>query len=122
MILAGAFVGYLPLALLGDGAAVLLAPLSAPALWPVVLWAGLMAAALPALLFLHGVRAIGPTRTSIVALVEPVAGALLAAVLLAETLGPAQIAGGVLVLVAAVLLQRGGRVVADHEAELQPEG
>jgi len=49
-------------------------------------------------------------------LIEPVAGATLAAVLLAELLGPVQVAGGVLVLAGAALLQRGGEAAEPHEA------
>ena len=91
-------------------------PFRDPAALPVLLWAGVAAAGVPALLFLLGIRSIGPTRTSIVALLEPVFGVLLAAVLLGEALGPVQVAGGALVLVAAGLLQRGGEDAEPHEA------
>ena len=91
-------------------------PLRDPAVLPVLLWAGVAGAAVPTLLFLVGVRSIGPTRTSIVGLMEPVSGALLAALLLGEALGPVQLAGGALVLGAAALLQRGRRDAPPHEA------
>jgi drug/metabolite transporter, DME family len=91
-------------------------PFGDPAALPVLLWAGVAGAGVPALLFLLGIRSIGPTRTSIVALLEPAFGALLAAVLLGEALGPVQVAGGALVLVAAGLLQRGGEDAEPHEA------
>jgi drug/metabolite transporter (DMT)-like permease len=45
-----------------------------------------------------------------------VAGATLAAVLLAELLDPLQVAGGLLVLAAAALIQRGGEAAEPHEA------
>jgi drug/metabolite transporter (DMT)-like permease len=82
----------------------------------VLLWAGIAGAGVPTLLFLLGIRSIGPTRTSIVALLEPVFGALLAAFLLGEAMGPIQAAGGVLVLAGAALLQRDGGDAEPHEA------
>lgn len=91
-------------------------PFRDPAAVPILLWAGVAGAGVPTLLFLLGIRSIGPTRTSIIALLEPVFGALLAAVLLSEALGPVQLAGGVLVLLAAALLQRGGEDAEPHEA------
>ena len=91
-------------------------PFRDPAALPALLWAGIAGAGIPALLFLLGIRSIGPTRTSIVALLEPVFGALLAAVMLGEALGPVQVAGGALVLGAAALLQRGGENAEPHEA------
>jgi drug/metabolite transporter (DMT)-like permease len=91
-------------------------PLEEPSTLPVLLWAGVAGAGVPTLLFLLGIRSIGPTRTSIIALLEPVFGALLAAVLLGEALGPIQAAGGVLVLAGAALLQRDGGDAEPHEA------
>ncbi len=107
--------GYLALVVATGVTDVALLPLRDPAALPALLWAGLAGAGLPALLFMLGIRSIGPTKTSIVALLEPVFGALLAAVLLAETLGPQQVAGGILVLAAATLLQRGGEDAEPHE-------
>lgn len=87
-------------------------PMAHPAVWGLLLVAGVPGAGLASALFLTGVRMIGGTRTGILALFEPVVGVVLAAVLLAEAIGPLQVAGGVLVLGAAVLLQvttrRGG--------------
>ena len=68
--------------------------------------AGIVAAGIPSVLFLTGIRMIGGTRAGILMLVEPLVGVTLAAILLAEGLRPAQIIGGVAILVAAVLLQR----------------
>jgi drug/metabolite transporter (DMT)-like permease len=80
-------------------------PFAHPAVWGLLLVAGAPGAGLASALFLTGVRMIGGTRTGILALFEPVVGVVLAAVLLAEAIGPLQVAGGVLVLGAAVLLQ-----------------
>ncbi len=46
-------------------------------------------------------------KTGILALVQAPVGVALAAIFLDETVGPIQIAGGVAILVAAVLIQRG---------------
>ncbi|MFH1475670.1 MAG: DMT family transporter [Chloroflexota bacterium] len=109
-------IGFLVLVLATGGGDVASLPLRDPAALPALLWAGIAGAGVPALLFLLGIRSIGPTRTSIVALAEPVFGALLAALLLAEGLVPVQVGGGVLVLAAAALLQRGGEAAEPHEA------
>ena len=108
--------GFLALVLVTGAGDVAALPLRDPAAVPALLWAGIGGAAVPALLFLLGIRSIGPTKASIVALLEPVFGALLAALLLAEGLGPVLVGGGVLVLAAAALLQRGGEDAEPHEA------
>jgi drug/metabolite transporter (DMT)-like permease len=108
--------GFLALVLLTGTGDVAALPLGDPAALLPLLWAGIAGASIPAVLFLVGIRSIGPTRTSIVALVEPVFGAFLAAWLLAERLAPVQLAGGVLVLAAAALLQLGGEDAEPHEA------
>ena len=110
---AGAFLLLVLVTGAGDVATL---PFREPAALPALLWAGIAGAGVPALLFLLGIRSIGPTRTSIVALLEPVFGALLAAAMLGEALGPVQVAGGTLVLGAAALLQRGGENAEPHEA------
>jgi drug/metabolite transporter (DMT)-like permease len=96
------------LAIATGGAASLAVPLaSGPALGLSAL-AGTLAAGIPSILFLRGIRSIGGTRTGILMLFEPVVGVVLAAVLLKEGLAPIQIAGGGCILAAAVLLQRSG--------------
>lgn len=102
-------------ALIGAGAALAL-PLRDPSILPLLGFTGLFAAAIPSILFLSGIRQIGGTRAGILMLFEPVVGVLLAAILLHEGLAPIQIAGGVAILAAAIILQRsapaGGRAVA----------
>ena len=71
--------------------------------------AGVVAAGIPSVLFLTGIRSIGGTRTGILMLFEPVVGVLLAAALLDEQLRPIQAVGGFAILGAALLLQRSGR-------------
>ena len=87
-----------------------------PSILPLLAFTGLFAAAIPSILFLTGIRRIGGTRAGILMLFEPVVGVALAAVLLDEHLSPIQVAGGLAVLGAALILQRaatpGGRTVA----------
>jgi drug/metabolite transporter, DME family len=80
-------------------------PFRNPAAWPYLLIAGLLGAGFPSLLFLVAIRLIGPVRTGILAMLEPVTGTILAAVILGETLGPIQLLGGILVIAAGVILQ-----------------
>ena len=92
-------------AVTGTGAALAL-PLTDPSILPLLAFTGLFAAAIPSILFLTGIRRIGGTRAGILMLFEPVVGVALAAVLLGEALAPVQIAGGLAILAAAVILQR----------------
>jgi drug/metabolite transporter (DMT)-like permease len=80
--------------------------------WPWLLFAGTVGAAVPTVLFTAAVRRIGGVRTSILMLLEPVVGALLAALLLSESLVAVQVVGGALVLAGAVLVQRRAAKVA----------
>ena len=116
VVLGGTAAGFLLLTLATGSLDVALLPFRSPEAFPVLIWAGVAGASIPTFLFLLGIRSIGPTRAAIIALIEPVAGATLAAVLLAELLGPVQVAGGVLVLAGAALLQRGGEAAEPHEA------
>lgn len=105
-VLAGGFVGFLAIAVVAGQVGAVIGPIGDPAAWPYLLAGGILGAGIPTTLFLIGVRAIGGVRAGILALIEPVVGALLAAALLDETLRPIQFVGGALVLAAAVLLQR----------------
>ena len=108
VVLGGTALGYLVLTLVTGSLDVALLPFRSPSALPILVWSGIGGAAIPTLLFLVGIRAIGPTRAAIISLIEPVAGATLAALLLAELLGPLQLVGGILVLAGAALIQRGG--------------
>jgi drug/metabolite transporter (DMT)-like permease len=103
------------IALLSDSATALVYPLADPTVLPLLLFTGLFAAAIPSILFLSGIRLIGGTQAGILMLFEPVVGVALAAVLLGERLSPIQAVGGLAILAAAVILQRGaageGRIV-----------
>jgi drug/metabolite transporter (DMT)-like permease len=63
--------------------------------------------ALPFGLFISGLRLLPPTQASILSMLEPVVAAVVAYAVLGETLLPLQILGGVLVLAAVVLVERG---------------
>lgn len=80
-------------------------PLAAPEAWALILAAGVIGAAIPAILIIAGYRRVGPTRGAVLMLVEPVTGVILAGLLLAEQPTPVQLAGGVLVLAGAALVQ-----------------
>jgi drug/metabolite transporter (DMT)-like permease len=104
-IFAAAVVVYAALSLIG-GAGSLALPLGDPGALALVAIAGTIAAGIPSLLFLTGIRAIGGTRTGVLMLFEPVVGVGLAALLLDEAILPIQALGGLAVLAAALVLQR----------------
>lgn len=94
------------LALATSGTEAIGFPIREPSILPLLLTVGVFAAAIPSLLFLGGVRAIGGVRSGILMLFEPVVGVALAAWLLHESLVPIQIVGAFAILAAAVILQR----------------
>jgi drug/metabolite transporter, DME family len=81
--------------------------LTDPGALAIVAFTGVFAAGIPSILFLTGIRAIGGTRAGILMLFEPLVGVTLAALLLHEALTPVQVVGGIGILAAAILLQRG---------------
>ena len=114
--MSGAAIGYVVIALVIGSFADLGAPMaSSDALFP-VLAAGIIGAAIPTLCFITGIRMLGAPRAAILATLEPVVGVSLAAWLLNEQPAAVQLAGGALILVAAIVLQLGGRTASDHEA------
>jgi len=105
-VIGGTMAACALLTLVGGGVAALAVPLLDPTALAIAIVAGTIAAGVPSLLFLTGIRAIGGTRAGVLMLFEPVVGVALASVLLGETLSPIQALGAVAVLVAAVVLQR----------------
>jgi len=112
----GAAMGYVVIALVTGQLVSLGAPLAGSDGLVLVLLAGLIGAAIPTLCFITGIRLLGAPRAAILATLEPVVGVALAAWLLGEQPAILQLVGGALILVAAVLLQVGGRTASDHEA------
>ena len=100
-----ATLAFILIAVLTGSVDALTEPFRNPVAWPELLVAGLLGAGFPSLLFLVAIRFIGSVRTGILAMLEPVTGTLLAALILGETLGPVQLLGGVLVIAAGVILQ-----------------
>lgn len=94
-----------PLLVIAGQGGSLVGPLGDPGAWLLILLAGIVGAAIPAVLIIAGYRRLGPTRGAVLMLVEPVTGALLAMLLLSEQPTPLQLVGGALVLVGAALVQ-----------------
>jgi drug/metabolite transporter (DMT)-like permease len=112
-ILAATMLACTAFSLLGGSAASLAVPLTDPTALGLTAIAGTIAAGIPSLLFLAGIRAIGGMRTGVLMLFEPVVGVALAAILLEEAILPIQAVGGLAVLAAALVLQRS--MPADEE-------
>lgn len=93
------------IALFTGGIESLIVPFQKPSLIPILAFAGVFGAAIPTIMILAGIRMIGASRASILALFEPVVGVVLASIVLGQKMFLIQIIGGVLVLGAAVVLQ-----------------
>jgi DME family drug/metabolite transporter len=118
LIMAVTVVGAVIVALFagqGDG---LLLPFSRAEIWPLILLAGVAAAGVSSSLFLVAIRRIGGTRTGILMLFEPVTGVVLAAVVLGESMAPGQVSGTALVLLGALVLQRGAEPLLEPLVEM----
>jgi drug/metabolite transporter (DMT)-like permease len=77
-----------------------------PAPWLAVLAAAVFGTAAAKVWVLKGLRLIGGTRTAIIMLGEPLGGIILAGLVLDQPLTPLEAAGGALILIAALLVQR----------------
>ena len=77
--------------------------------WPALLGLGIVPTLLPYLLYLRALRWLRASTAAMLAAVEPVIAALLAAVFLGETLDATRIAGIALIAAAAALLAREGK-------------
>ncbi len=120
-ILAITVVAGIAITLVAGSEQALVYPVHDLSVMPLLLFTGLFAAAIPSILFLTGIRLIGGTRAGILMLFEPVVGVILAAALLGEQLAPIQVAGGLAILLAALILQRsaapGGRTIVAPAVE-----
>lgn len=72
--------------------------------WALLIYMGLIPTALAYILFLRGMRRTTATVATLITLLEPLTGALLAWALLGERLGPTSLAGAALLLLALGLL------------------
>ena len=68
-------------------------------------------------LFFAGLRRVGPTAASILSTLEPVVTVLLAFAVFGESLGPAQLAGGALVLSGVLVVRAPLRVRVPEPAQ-----
>ncbi len=74
--------------------------------WIAVLAIALISTVLAFVTFFAGLRRIGPTTASTLSTFEPIVAVALSAVVLGETITPVQALGGVLILIAVVILSR----------------
>jgi DME family drug/metabolite transporter len=128
VVLAGGFVIAGSAALIAMGSDVGGSWVGSPTAWLIVLLAATMGAAFPKVLIIRSVRTIGAPRASLVALIEPVTGVVMAAIVLGQTLSAAEVLGGAAILVAAAVVQRPDRsaargaapTIVEPNAELEP--
>jgi drug/metabolite transporter (DMT)-like permease len=106
-------VAFLAIAVLIGDASALAQPFQLEGVWVWLVLAATIGHAIPTAAILAGYRRLGPTRASILMLVEPIVGILLAALLLAERPGPLQLVGGLLVLAGSFLAQLERRPTAE---------
>jgi drug/metabolite transporter (DMT)-like permease len=74
--------------------------------WVAVLAIALISTVLSFVTFFAGLKRIGPTNASTLSTFEPIVAVALAAIVLGETITPVQALGGVLILIAVVVLSR----------------
>ena len=84
-----------------------------------ILYLGSVQQALPALLFLRGVRGVSALEASLITLLEPVFSPVLAYLVVGETLGPLSIAGGATIVGATIWRIRATRMAGDLTASGQ---
>ena len=111
-----------PWSTLGDGVD-LPGPLdgvTAP-LWLLVMWVVLLGTVAPYVLVLLALRQLGPARTGLVGMAEPVLAGLVAWVVLSEELSTVQLMGGAVVLAGIVLAETSRRRGTGSPGQL-PEG
>lgn len=108
---------------LGDGVA-LPGPLAGPVppLWLLVVWIVLLGTVLPYLLLFVGLRHLGAARTGLVSMLEPVAAAAFAWVVLGESMTAAQVVGSAVVMCGVVLAETARHTLPQgaEEAEGNP--
>jgi DME family drug/metabolite transporter len=106
LVLAGGFVISGTAAILVYGGGVAGDWLGSPVAWLAVVVAGTLGAALPKVWIISGVRTIGSTRAAVLMLMEPVVAAVVAGLILGQTLTGVEIVGAAAILLAVVVVQR----------------
>ncbi|HEY8719802.1 DMT family transporter [Pengzhenrongella sp.] len=93
-------------------------------LWVLVAWIVVLGTVVPYLLLVGGLKVIGAARTGLIAMLEPVAAAAAAWVVLGESMTVVQLVGGAVVLAGIGLAEtarRGRRVRDGRAADEEPE-
>jgi drug/metabolite transporter (DMT)-like permease len=95
-----------------------------PIAWAGLIYSALLAIALAYIIWNHGVRKIGPTRTAIYSNITPIVAMLVAWPALGEVPTPGQIAGALVIFIGIYLVRRGmiAIVPAVIEEELEEAG
>lgn len=101
-IIGGAAIVFVALALRSGGIVSTMTPVG----WGVAVFLGTFSTVVAYLTFLRGLAVLGPVRTAILSTAEPFFTAVLAALCLAQTIGPATLLGGGCIIAAILLLQR----------------
>ncbi|MFN8622879.1 MAG: DMT family transporter [Chloroflexota bacterium] len=117
LILGVVVVGNVVVTLLVGAGAQLQAPLDTPGLWSWVLLAGVIGAAVPGVALMMGIRSVGPSRAAILMMLEPVTAVVAAAIFLGESPSAIQVVGGLMVVVAGVILQ-----LPQRRPDVRPRG
>jgi drug/metabolite transporter (DMT)-like permease len=97
--------GFLGVTALAGAASSLAEPFQADGAWTWIVLAATIGLAIPTAAVLAGFLRLGPTRASILMLLEPLVAVLLAALLLSQRPSPIQLLGGALVLVGSLIAQ-----------------
>ncbi len=87
-----------------------------------IVYSGALAAGVANVLMFNAVRLVGPTRASSMQLLVPAGAVLLGALFLAEPVGVAQVAGGVVIVLGVAITRRASVVPAGLRARLGPSG
>jgi len=77
-----------------------------PAILAELAYSGMLAAGIASVLMFNAVRHVGPTRASAMQLLVPAGAVVLGAVFLGETVGIAEVAGGIVIVLGVVLTRR----------------
>lgn len=101
-IIGGAAIVFVALSLREGGIVATMTPVG----WGVASVLAVFSTVVAYLTFLRGLAVLGPVRTAILSTTEPFFTAVLAALILAQPIGPATILGGGCIIVAILLLQR----------------
>ena len=88
------------------GIPALLADIPSPAAWSTIVYAAAAGSVLANILWFRAIDRRGVTRTIVYIYLEPVVAIALAALFLAEAIGPAQAIGGLLAILGVALVQR----------------